>query len=434
MIAIIGFALNPVFVFAQSERDIQKSISEKNDEIQALQREIDQYQKQVSQISGQAQTLQAALDSINKNEKALQTKIALTNKKIEKTTLMIKQNEARISDLARGIVSNTSALNETIRSMNQNDNTSLLEILASRSDVSDFLIDVDNLIKVQSSVKGHVIQMRDTKTALEVAQKQLAKDREDMVVLQAQLNDQKKIIDAEQQEKSTLLAQTKNEESQYQALLADRQAKVDALNAEIFAYESQLKFTLNAQSLPGQGALGWPLADVLITQRFGATVDAKRLYVSGSHSGVDFRAAVGTPVYAAADGIVEGVGDTDKVCYRASFGKWVFIRHYNGLATVYGHLSLIKAVEGQKVTKGTLIGYSGNTGHSTGPHLHLTVFASKGVNGEEGARVDSKPSVSCNGKVYRMPIAPTSAYLDPLLYLPKAGPSLFKDGKGSTSE
>jgi murein DD-endopeptidase MepM/ murein hydrolase activator NlpD len=135
---------------------------------------------------------------------------------------------------------------------------------------------------------------------------------------------------------------------------------------------------------------------------------------------------VGTPIYAVADGVVEGVGDTDKTCPKASFGKWVFIRHTNGLATAYGHLSLIKATEGQKVKAGDLIAYSGNTGHSTGPHLHLTVYASNGV--------AERASASCKGKNYRMPIAPTNAYLDPLLYLPKATSSMFKDGGNSYSE
>jgi murein DD-endopeptidase MepM/ murein hydrolase activator NlpD len=121
-----------------------------------------------------------------------------------------------------------------------------------------------------------------------------------------------------------------------------------------------------------------------LPQAFGKTVAAKRLYVSGSHSGVDFRASVGTPVYAAGDGVVEGVRKSDLTCPRASFGKWVFIRYPNGLATVYAHLSLIKASEGQKVHTGDLVAYSGNTGHSTGPHLHVTVMASNGVNGEEG--------------------------------------------------
>jgi murein DD-endopeptidase MepM/ murein hydrolase activator NlpD len=250
------------------------------------------------------------------------------------------------------------------------------------------------------------------------------------------LADQKKLVDIQAKEKSDLLAQTKNEEAIYRAEVEARKKQVDALNAEIFEYESKLKFTLDSKSLPGKGALAWPLDSVLITQKFGKTQSSKRLYVSGSHSGVDFRAAVGTPVYAAADGTVEGVGDTDKTCYKASFGKWVFIRHTNGLATAYGHLSVIKAYEGQVVKTGDLIGYSGNTGHSTAPHLHITVFASNGIDGEEGARIADRPSTNsaCKGRVYRMPIAPTSAYLDPELYLPKTTSSMYKDGGGHAGE
>jgi murein DD-endopeptidase MepM/ murein hydrolase activator NlpD len=135
-----------------------------------------------------------------------------------------------------------------------------------------------------------------------------------------------------------------------------------------------------------------------------------------------------------ADGTVEGTGDTDKTCSKASFGKWIFIRHNNGLSTAYGHLSMIKVSEGQTVTKGEMIGYSGNTGHSTGPHLHLTVYASNGVNGEEGARVTERPSTGCSGKVYRMPLAPVNSYLDPLLYLPKSGATTKSGAAINTNE
>ena len=79
-----------------------------------------------------------------------------------------------------------------------------------------------------------------------------------------------------------------------------------------------------------------------------------------------------------------------------------------------------------------MIGYSGNSGHTTGPHLHLTVYASNGIDGEEGARVAERPSTGCTGKTYRMPLAPTNAYLDPLLYLPAK--AVFKSGGTSTQE
>lgn len=419
---------------ASASSDVQAQIDAKNAEIQALQAEINQYQAQVDQIQSKANTLQNTLNALGKDQKRLQTNLSLTGKKAEKTALTIRQNEQQIGTLGQNISENTTALAETIRALNLGDNRSLLELLASDDSVSSFMADVDRVLMVQQSLKTGIATMRGSKASLEAAQKDLLARKQELDALKVELADQKKVVDVQAGEKKTLLGQTKDQESAYQKLLDDRKKQVDALNAEIFDYESKLKFTLNTKSLPGQGALAWPLRDVLVTQRFGKTVDSKRLYVSGSHSGVDFRAATGTPVYAVADGLVEGTGDTDKTCYKASFGKWIFIRHYNGLATAYGHLSVIKAVEGQRVKAGDLIGYSGSTGHVTGPHLHVTVYASNGVGGEEGARVDEHPSAACKGKNYRMPIAPTSAYLDPLLYFPHATADMFKDGNADSGE
>jgi murein DD-endopeptidase MepM/ murein hydrolase activator NlpD len=426
----------PIAAFAETSLDIQKSIDAKNAEIQALQQEVNQYQNQVSEIKNQANSLQGTLKVIGNNQKQLQNNLSLTSKKTQKTELTIVQNQQEIGNLGRGISKNTQAISQNIRSLNQSDSRSVLELLASTKSVSEFIQDIDQMLDVQSSLQGHVDSMQLAKKNLERAQQSLDTRKQELQILAAQLKDQKKIVDVQANEKTQLLIETKNKESEYQKLLNDRKKQIEALTAEIFDYESKLKFTLNVKSLPkiGSGALSWPVENVTITQRFGKTVDARRLYVSGSHSGVDFRAAVGTPIYAAGDGIVEGIGDTDKTCPKASFGKWVFIRHTNGLATAYGHLSLIKAYEGQKVQAGDLIAYSGNTGHSTGPHLHLTVYASNGVDGEDGARVAERPSASCKGKNYRMPIAPTNAYLDPLLYLPKTTSAMYKDGGQSSSE
>jgi murein DD-endopeptidase MepM/ murein hydrolase activator NlpD len=113
----------------------------------------------------------------------------------------------------------------------------------------------------------------------------------------------------------------------------------------------------------------------------------------------------------AASGVVVETGDTDKTCRGASYGRWVLIRHNNGLSTLYGHLELVRVSKGEQVGPGSTIGYSGSTGYSTGPHLHFTVFASAAV------RVDDLPSSSCKNAIYRIPVASRNGYLDPESYL-----------------
>lgn len=83
------------------------------------------------------------------------------------------------------------------------------------------------------------------------------------------------------------------------------------------------------------------------------------------HTGIDIALNIGEPVYASFDGVVR----VAKV--NGGYGKMILIRHHNNLETLYGHLSEIKVKSGQVVKAGDIIGLSGNTGHSTGPHLHF---------------------------------------------------------------
>lgn len=86
------------------------------------------------------------------------------------------------------------------------------------------------------------------------------------------------------------------------------------------------------------------------------------------HSGIDLRLNKGEPVYAVFDGIVRIISKD-----RRGYGNFVVIRHYNGLETLYGHLNFSVLNKGQEVKAGELLGYGGNTGRSTGPHLHFEV-------------------------------------------------------------
>ncbi|TCK01325.1 UNVERIFIED_ORG: transglycosylase-like protein with SLT domain [Anoxybacillus amylolyticus] len=91
------------------------------------------------------------------------------------------------------------------------------------------------------------------------------------------------------------------------------------------------------------------------------------------HAGVDVAVPVGTPIYAVADGqVVKAVGDQGHS--KESWGNYIKIRHEGDNYSLYGHLSEVLVKEGEQVKQGQLIGYSGNSGRSTGPHLHFEFY------------------------------------------------------------
>ncbi len=100
-----------------------------------------------------------------------------------------------------------------------------------------------------------------------------------------------------------------------------------------------------------------------VTSGFGVRNDPFRRR-RAMHTGIDFKARFGHPVRATADGVVVSAGR------KGAYGKLVELRHANGIKTRYAHLSMIKVRRGQKVKRGQMIGKLGNTGRSTGPHLH----------------------------------------------------------------
>ena len=128
------------------------------------------------------------------------------------------------------------------------------------------------------------------------------------------------------------------------------------------------------------GTLQWPLPVAgRITSQFGHRVDPITGEVS-SHTGTDIACAEGTPILAAADGIVTVANGLDS--WGGSYGYYIQIDHGRGLETLYAHCSSICVTTGQQVQAGQVIGYVGHTGRATGSHLHLETRAN-------GTRVDS---------------------------------------------
>ena len=402
--------------YSATVEELQAKIDEKNKNIEDLKKEIQLYADLTDKTSKEAVSLQKKIKELTNNGKMLDADIKKTKAQIDVANFAIQKLGINIEASQNKADRYKSVIADELKNIQFREDNSLVENLLSEKKFSDILIEVDSLINLNKALDNQIEQLRSEKKILEDSKVKKETTKKELTLLQTELSGKKKVIEENKQEQSQILKETKNQEKTYQQILKERQQKKDALEKELFDYESTLKYTLNQSLIPKSSAAAqfiWPVDKVIITQLFGKTASSKRLYVSGTHNGIDFGMKIGTPVKAVADGKVAGAGDTDITCKGASFGRWILIKFTNGLAATYGHLSVISVVEGQTVKAGDIIGYSGNTGYSTGPHLHISVYDAAVVNAE------NRPSISCGGKVYRMPIAPVAAYLDPRVYFPK---------------
>lgn len=404
------FLIPAIFSYATSASDVQNKIDQKNADIQNLEKEIAGYQAQLDSIGQQKNSLANSIKELDLTAKKLKADISVTQNKIDKTSLQIQNLSQDIGTKEDSISNNTEAISLSLKEINETDGGSIVENILSADDFSLVWNDLDNAATIREKIRDNTTELRQVKGQLEDTRKSTIDAKNELLNLKSELSDQKKIVDQNTNDKKKLLEQTKNSEANYQKILQDRLAQKEALEKELHDYEAQLKYILDPSKLPSAGVLSWPLDSIFVTNVFGKNNSG--LYATNFHNGTDFRASVGTPVMSMANGVVTSVGDTDTQCPRASFGRFVLIQYDDGLSSTYGHLSLIKVSKGQKVTRGQIVAYSGNTGYSTAPHLHVSVYAPDGV------EIANVPSKSCPGKILTLPVAAANAYLDPMYYLP----------------
>jgi murein DD-endopeptidase MepM/ murein hydrolase activator NlpD len=133
-----------------------------------------------------------------------------------------------------------------------------------------------------------------------------------------------------------------------------------AMKMRVGAGPTPLGLSMGLSPLPSRGAAA-PSGAAAVPRRATLVV----------HQGIDFAAELGTAVHAAADGVITGAAP------NGGYGNWIEIEHEEKLSTLYGHLSSFAPgiAPGVRVQKGDLIGFVGNTGRSTGPHLHFELWS-----------------------------------------------------------
>lgn len=404
-------------VSAETREELERAVSEHNTSITALDQEIEKYEKELTNIGSQKQTLQSTVNGLEIQRKQLQAKISATKNKIGALELEIKQLNQDIDSKGARIGHGKDALRAIVRTIDQNEKRSLVETVLGDISISSVWTSVEEAQQFQDAMHEKVEELVHIKITLTEQRASSEKKRNELSTQRKTLVAQEQSLSITAREQKSLLAQTKEKESAFQELLEEKRVAKIAFENALEDLESELKYIYDPNVLPktGGGILEWPLDAVKVTQYFGNTKFARSGAYSGrGHNGIDLRAPIGTPIKAAFGGVVEGTGNSDSVrgCY--SYGKWILLRHPNGLSTLYAHLSHVGVETGSSVSTGVIIGYSGFTGYATGPHLHFGVYASDGVKIVRLGDVTKKLTPCSNAII---PVSSFGAYLNPMDYL-----------------
>jgi len=409
IVALILVFSQPILVSADLQSDLQNEINQKQTQIQELEKQIAQYQGLVKNAQGQSNTLKNAIATMEAQIKKLETDIKLTQTKISQTNLQIQGLDSDIATQNVKLEKQKNNLSQTIQALNEYDQVGAIELILGNGNFSDILNQAQYISNLQAGLQQKLNTIKELKTQLEEQKAQSESQKVALESLKKQLNGQTQVLDAQRDDQKDLLATSKNQEKVYQATLTTLQKQREQVETDIYLAEEKLRQAINPNTIPDpkKGILIKPVPGV-ITQTYGCIVSAfaRNSYPAcnegkgngGFHNGIDIDLDTGDPVHAALDGTISAVGDMAKYAY----GKWITIKHDNGLTTLYGHLSVQSVSVGQKVKTGDIIGYGGSTGYSTGSHLHFTVYATNTFHVEPNR--------------YGYP-TPLGGPLNPLLYL-----------------
>lgn len=362
----------------QTIQDLERDIAAKEAEIKRLEAEEAAYRRSLNTASLQARTLEGEIGRLDAAIKQLGYRLAITRAELDATRLRLKALASDITDTEVHIGKRKTQIASLLQEIAYIDETGLLPILLGSSTISDFFDNAVQFSNLEEALQRDLSVMQALKGKLETdrAREEILEEKQH--AQQQHLSAQQAISELKKKERSSLLQQTRNQESRYQQLLAENQKRQQEILREIEALESDLQKLLLKVTVPPRqpGLFTWPVEGGYVTQEYGDTKSTGFINDAYAfHNGIDIGASggIGTPIRAVMDGKVVASGNLSPYAY----GRWMAVDHGNGLITLYGHLSRIAVANGKQVRRGSVIGYMGSTGFVTGPHLHLTVYAAE---------------------------------------------------------
>ena len=331
-------------------------------------------EKTIGTVYEQLHAIQIELDTATAELKQVQAERIQLDQDITKTEAELKAAQARLQ-------SREKVFYKRVRDIYINGRLSYLDVVVGSKDFSDFANRMEMLKRILQSDMDLINTIKTEREEIASKKAKLEEDRAKVLELEKVAQEKQNLINQKKAERQAVLEQAMNDrdtaERAYNELMASS-ASITAMLQQRAAERAAAAAAASqgggggggATWVQGTGQLAAPV-NAPITSDFGWRIHpiygTRRL-----HAGTDFGVDEGTPVHAADGGVVVEAG------WISGYGYTVIIDHGNGMSTLYAHNSDVAVSPGQTVSKGQVVSYSGNTGGSTGPHLHFEVR----INGE----------------------------------------------------
>lgn len=365
--------------------------------------QIQKLKKNAGSLSGKKKELQKKLDALsNSREDTLERK-KLLDAKISVITEQISNSEAQISKYSGMIAKEQKQLESAqakeqaqyelyrkrVRAMEERGTISYWSVLFKANSFTDLLSRLDFINEIMDSDQDVITQLQQLQTQIKTQKSSLEGNRAASQSVKSGLVSKKADLNAQQQEANKLVAQIDQNAGDYQDTLDAISKEEDEIEARIVKMSEELaakeeaerkareeEAKKNGGTVPdttppdvSSGGYIWPVASHRINSPYGYRSASSTNGVGSTfHKGIDIGGVgYGSPVHASKSGTVL------LAQYSSSYGNYVVISHGSGNTTLYAHMSSLATSAGRYVTQGTVIGYTGSTGHSTGPHLHFEI-------------------------------------------------------------
>jgi murein DD-endopeptidase MepM/ murein hydrolase activator NlpD len=381
----VASACNPSLSACQQLNQAQGQLAADQTQLSAIQAHLDDALSQVKALA-------ALITSLETQIQGQQLQIAQTQSQLEDLDRQIRYSQAAIQRREAQVQSSQQLLDQRVRAADKHDQLNYFELIVSSKTLPQLL---DRLSIIQDVISGDqriIAQIKAQRAEVEHLTSVLNGQRAEKADLLKQQQDQEAELQQQRQVQAQALAVQQQLEQQYEAQRQQLEQQSAQVQSQIPGLEALYQKQLAALTPPSPpkrppssgGAPApaprppagaqfvWPQASHLITQGFGCTDLPFEPYDPNCpskhfHTGVDIAGPNGTPIWAAAAGVVTLYYDS------TGYGLHALLLHPGGYQTLYGHMSGFAAGNGQIVAQGQVIGYEGSTGNSTGPHLHFEV-------------------------------------------------------------